>query len=310
MLTSGLLSSSQSYLVALSGGRDSVYLLEKLLAEGYSHLHLVHLNHQLRGAESDEDATFVQNLARKHDLPLTLKTAEVATLAVEHKESIETAARRARHQLFADAARATGCAKVLLAHHADDQAETCLFNLLRGSSGIKAMVPHKVIHNDGQELALIRPLLDTRRSEINTYLAQHQITYRDDSSNNELAYTRNRIRQEVIPLIGEVLQRDCVPSLLRAEQATRESEEIARDLLITLELRDPQGRLFLPKLRTLSHTLQRACVKTYLIENNVPEISRALLEQARELISPKGPPALNLPGNRHLRRREARLFLS
>ena len=179
MLDLTLLSPRRSYLLALSGGRDSLSLLHWLLENKIHKLHLVHLNHQLRGSASDGDAEFVRALAKKHQLPLTLESTPVAELAKKAGHSLETAARNARHQLFAQVARETGCPRVLLAHHADDQAETCLFNLLRGSSGIKGMEPESEFRIGRKKLTFLRPLLHVRRADIDAFLTERNITFRE-----------------------------------------------------------------------------------------------------------------------------------
>lgn len=310
MLDLTLLSPRRSYLLALSGGRDSVSLLHWLLENKIHKLHLVHLNHQLRGSASDGDAEFVRALAKKHQLPLTLESTPVAELAKKAGHSLETAARNARHQLFAQVARETGCPRVLLAHHADDQAETCLFNLLRGSSGIKGMEPESEFRIGRKKLTFLRPLLHVRRADIDAFLTERNITFREDSSNQDPAHTRNRMRHEALPLLADILQRDIVPPLLRAEETNRENERIITDLLKTLALLDPQGRIFLPKLRELAPNLQRACLRQFLLEQHVSHISNTLLDKALQLIPPDGPPKLNLPGNRFLQRKQARIFLA
>ena len=303
------LSLSNRYLLAISGGRDSVCLLHQLIDHGFQKIHLVHLNHQLRGEASEADARFVQQLAQENNLPLITQSVAIATRAKQEGESIETAARHARHQLFAEAANSTGCHHVLLAHHAEDQAETCLFNLLRGSSGIKGMEPKSEFQVGQTQLTLLRPLLKARREDIDQYLAKREIPFREDSSNQELTPARNRLRHEVLPLLAEVLKRDIVPSLVKAEEMSRENDQIIATLLDTLHLKDPQGRLFLPKLRELPHSLQKACLKQYLQEHQIPQISKTLVENALKVISPTGPPALNLPGDRFLRRKEGRIVV-
>jgi tRNA(Ile)-lysidine synthase len=303
------LSPEQPYQLAISGGRDSVCLLHLLLENGFRNLHLVHLNHQLRGEESDADAAFVRALAEKHSLPLTLQGTDVAEASQREKESLETAARHARHHLFAQVANKTGVSSILLAHHAEDQAETILFNLLRGSGGLKGISACQEIHVHGQSLILLRPLLETRRCEIDTYLTQHEIAFRDDHSNLELTFTRNRLRHEALPLLQEILARDPVPALAKAEQVTRDHEEIVAALLSQLDLLDPQGRLFLPKLRDLPAVLQKAALTEFLRTHHTENLSQALISDALTLIPPDGPPKLNLPGNRFLRRKESRLFL-
>lgn len=309
MLDCSLLSPRQDYLLALSGGRDSVALLHLLLDAGFQDLHLVHLNHQLRGEDSEGDATFVTHLAQEHKLELTLARKDVTQGAADRKESIETTARKARHELFAEVARATDCPRVLLAHHAEDQAETILFNLLRGSAGLRGMSPCSEIIVAETPLQLLRPLLMTRREEIDGYLSQKKIPYREDLSNQDPNFTRNRMRHEALPLLTDILKRDIVPSLLRATETARQEQETLSELLQHLHLQDPQGRLYLPKLRELSVPLQRASLADYLRQQGVTGISQTLICDACALIPPTGPTALNLPGNLFLRRREARIFL-
>ena len=134
-------------LVGISGGIDSTALLHALVAGGRRRkLTLLHLNHTLRGSASTADAAFVKRLASRLGLPLMTARADVAALAREQKLSIETAARQARYSFFAKAARQTRCHTLILAHHADDQAETFLFNLLRGGgSGLGARPSRRLI---------------------------------------------------------------------------------------------------------------------------------------------------------------------
>ncbi len=310
MLETRLLSSRRQYLLAISGGRDSVCLLHLLSQQGFRNLHLIHLNHQLRGQESEDDARFVTDLAQKLALPLTLEKTSIAQRAQDQGESIETAARHARHQLFAKVARETNCSRILLAHHAEDQAETCLFNLLRGSSGLKGMLLENEFLIDQKKLTFLRPLLNTRRTEIDQYLKEHAIPYREDQSNRDLCYSRNRLRHEALPLLTDILQRDIIPPIIRALETSREHQVLISQIITSLQLRDPQGRLFLPKIRELPPELQRACLKQFLEDHQIPQISNSLLQRTLTLIPSDGPPALNLPGNRFLRRKEGRLFLT
>lgn len=297
------LSPDESYLIGISGGRDSVFLHHWLVSHQFQHLTCCHLNHGLRGRDSDADEDFLRELLGPG---LLVGQTDVAALAEKESLSIETAARHARHTFFHDCARQTGVPRVLLAHHADDQAETILFNLLRGSAGPKGMKPRQT--HDG--LTFLRPLLDIRRTEINDYLSTRRIPFREDRSNASPFATRNRLRHEALPLLADILGRDPVPALRRAEQLNRDLEEIARDTLDSLHLLDPQNRLHLPTFRSLSAALQRQVLHDYLREHDIPELTFALIENARLLAHPDAPPSLNLPGGRRLRRKEARLFLT
>ena len=156
---------SDKYLLGISGGRDSVALLHWLLEKDYRDLTLCHLNHQLRGEESDKDAAFVEELGRNLQLPVEIGVTDVGAIV---GMSVETAARQARHEFFARCAEKLGIDRVFLAHHADDQIETVLMNLFRGagSRGLGGMDFVSQLKVAGQTLTLIRPLLGTPRTEI------------------------------------------------------------------------------------------------------------------------------------------------
>lgn len=297
------LSPEKPYLIGISGGRDSVFLYHWLIAHQFDNLTCCHLNHSLRGGESDCDEEFLRNLIGPS---LLVRKINVAARAEENSLSLETAARQARHEFFADCARQTGINHVLLAHHADDQAETILFNLLRGSAGLKGMKSHHTING----VTSLRPLLDVRRSEIDQFLTTHQIPFREDQSNASPFATRNRLRHEALPLLADIVKRDPVPSLCRAEKLNRDLNEISRETLNSLNLLDPQNRIHIPSFRPLNPALQRQALHRYLLEHGIPELTFDLIEKARLLTQPDAAPSLNLPGGKRLRRKEARLFIT
>lgn len=207
-----MLEPGQPLLVGVSGGPDSVALLDALVQLGYRP-HVAHLNHQLRGAESDADAEFVRQLANKYGLPVTVESQSVPP--------DEDACRQARLAFFERVAARTGTGKILLAHNADDQVETFLLRLLRGAgpTGLSGMQADRQI---GQ-VRLLRPLLEVSRGEVLEYLRTRGLTYREDSSNANRRFLRNRIRHELLPLlereynpgIRDVLRRTA--EILRAE---------------------------------------------------------------------------------------------
>ena len=303
-------SRKRRYLLGISGGRDSVALLHLLLEAGYRNLVLCHLNHQLRGKASGQDAAFVRRLAKKHELPCEIGRENVPHMMAEKSESMELAARNARHRFFAHCSRQFRCKRILLAHHADDQAETVLFNLLRGSQGLKGMrfcTSHQVEH---KELVMLRPLLSTTRDEINNYLIAGKIPYRDDASNAESGTTRNKIRNKAIPMLNEIMGRDVSPALVRAEATSQLQQQAIELALSSLNLRDPQGRLFLPKLVNLPAAMQSTTLHHYLKEHGISDINHELIEKCRTLITDKSAAKVNLPGGKFLRRKEKRLFIS
>ncbi|MBT8037458.1 MAG: tRNA lysidine(34) synthetase TilS [Verrucomicrobiae bacterium] len=304
-----LQSKNRRYLLAISGGRDSVALLNVLLDAGYRNLILCHLNHGLRGAESGQDASFVRRLAKKHDLACEIDRVDVAARMEQTGESMELAARNARHAFFVQCAGKHRCPRFLLAHHADDQVETILFNLLRGSSGLKGMRYENTHQMGGRKLELVRPLLLVSRSEINCYLTTHRIHYREDPSNAEAIATRNRLRNEAIPLLNEIMGREIRPALLRAAAISEAQETALRESITDLRLEDPQGRLFLPKLIKISPVLQKIVLHDYLKAGGVSGISHDLLDRCASLLQGSQASKINLPQDRFLRRKEKRLFI-
>ena len=298
------------WLVGVSGGADSVALLHVLLAAGFRDLVVCHLDHRLRGRASTEDAKFVRRLAGRHGLKCEIGRGDVQARMREMGESMETAARNARHEFFAGCALKHRCRNILLAHHADDQAETVLWNLLRGSHGMKGMREEQVISSGGRELVLIRPLLGIRRASLVEWLVARGIGWREDASNLAPVAVRNRLRNEVFPLLGEISGRDAVEAFVRGASDTAESERHEHEALARIRLLDPQGRLHVPVLRGLPVRMQRLALKIYLTERGVASISRELLERAVELLDVTQPAVVNLPGGRTLRRREGRILIT
>jgi tRNA(Ile)-lysidine synthase len=223
--------------------------------------------------------------------------------------SLELVARQARHEFFAACAKKHRCSHVLLAHHADDNAETVLLNLLRGSGGLKGMRFESALAAGRKKLTLVRPLLAARRSEIDTYLAERNLPYRDDASNLEPFTPRNRLRLEAMPLLAEIMDREVVPALVRAAEVSQDDQEALDDLIEVLGMVDPQKRLFLPKLRNLSGALQRRTLFLYLHDSGIPDLSRDLITRCQALLDPGAAAKVNLPGERHLRRRANRIFV-
>jgi tRNA(Ile)-lysidine synthase len=298
------------WLVGVSGGADSVALLHLLHRAGFRNLVVCHLDHRLRGMAATADARFVERLASQLGVECELGRSDVRSIMKQSGESLETAARRARHGFFADCARKHRCRRVLLAHHADDQAETVLWNLLRGSHGLKGMKAEQEIAVDGFKLELIRPLLDIRRADLVAWLRANRLKWREDASNLETIAVRNRLRHEAMPLLAEISGRDPVAALVRGACDNAEREEMENELLLQAKVLDPQGRIHLGTLRALPRPLQRRAIADYLTSHGVGEIDRALLDRALALLDPAAAPAINLPGGRQLRRRAGRLFVA
>jgi len=193
--------------VAVSGGADSVCLLHVLrdLAPRWSlRLIVLHLDHQLRGEESRQDAAFVRDLAAALDLPFELQETDVAAPCREAGENLEQAARAARLEFFRRLIQAGIVDRIATGHTRSDQAETVLFRFLRGA-GTAGLAGIRPVTGDG----IVRPLLDIDRLQIERYLAARGIAWRDDSTNASTAFARNRIRHELLPQ----LTRDWNPAM-------------------------------------------------------------------------------------------------
>jgi tRNA(Ile)-lysidine synthase len=234
-------------IIAVSGGADSVALAHLgvgLLDAGYTRMILAHVNHQLRGDESDGDEAFVRSLPalwRTHTDRLTVQARriDVAAIAQEEHDNLEAVARRERYRWLAELAKEEGASWIATGHTADDQAETVLFRLLRGSGvlGLGGMTECRALDSG---VPLLRPLLSIRRSALLEYLHNKQIAYRIDSSNRDLRFTRNRLRHNLLPLVERDYNPGIVDVLCRlAEQAQelhRETLADAARLLTEAEL--------------------------------------------------------------------------
>ena len=310
-------------LVGVSGGRDSVVLLHALREAGFRRLVVCHLNHGLRGKASGEDAKFVRRLATRWGYEVEIAKSDVIKLARSSKRSLETAAREARHHFFAEQSRQHRCSRLFLAHHADDQVETVLHQLFRGSgiAGLGGMQRESQMWvNSGsrppKKLEVMRPLLSVWREQIDAYLVDHGLAFREDESNADAGIsTRNRWRHELIPTLTETLDRDPRPAVIRLAEIAREEDSALVfwldqiwDSLITGERGE---RLRLVPLRKLPIAMQRRALKRWLETHRVPDIGFDLVERVRAILPTEGAVAakVNLPGDRHARRRAGELFL-
>ena len=296
------------YLIGVSGGRDSIALLHWLIDLGYKKLIVCHLNHQLRGRSSDADARFVEELAAKYRVDFELGAANVRALAKKKKMSIETAAREARYSFFAKAAKRHGCRTIFLAHHADDLVETFFINLFRGagSAGLVAIRESSTRRIDDIELTIVRPFLPVWRKEIDSYVREHRLRFREDASNKNLDPLRNRLRHRVIPFLEKVLGRNIRPTIWRAAAIAVEEEN-----WINSQLPDSSGaELSVPQLRALSVALQRRIILKWLRAKDISEVGFDVIEHVRSLADRDAAVAkVNLPRNRHARRRAGKIFI-
>ncbi len=190
---------------------------------------VAHFNHQLRGRASDGDEKFVHKTAAALGLPFVAGRADVKRFAQKSGLSVEMAARKLRHEFFARSAREQKILTIALAHHADDQVELFFLRVLRGSSGagLGGMKWHSTSPAD-KEITIIRPLLDFSKTEIAAYAREHKVAFRDDASNFSNDFLRNRIRNELIPLLRGHYQPGLAKTVLRLMEITgSEAEAVA-----------------------------------------------------------------------------------
>lgn len=216
-------------LVGVSGGPDSVallHILKSLAPKMLLEIFVAHLNHGLRGEAAAADAEFVRELARRLELQAVVESKDVAGFARENNLSVQEAAREVRYRFFLEAAKQLGCDKLATGHNANDQAETVLFQFLRGSgvTGLGGIPPVR----DGW---IVRPLIETKRREIEQYCLDHQLPTRTDQSNLKPVYTRNKIRLQLIPFLEQEYNINLVETLLRTSEIMRDQEEFMATLV-------------------------------------------------------------------------------
>lgn len=221
----GMLKSEEKVLVAVSGGVDSVVLLEVLclLEPEFSlELMIAHLDHGLRGKESKEDARFVASLGKAKGVPVIREEIDVARVSEEERLSLEEAGHRVRRHFLEQTLQQVGATRIALGHTRNDRAETLLFNLIRGAG------PTGLVGIRPVSLPYIRPLIDTSREEILSFARLNGLAWREDRTNQDLTFSRNRIRHQIIPLLEQMNPRflDALhrtSDLLLEEQAALET---------------------------------------------------------------------------------------
>ncbi len=221
-----MLPGSGIVLCAVSGGKDSMYLLEqmRILSPKYGYeLACAHFNHRLRGEESDRDQKFVADYCERCGIPCYIGSADVSAFAVENRMGTEEAARLLRYEFLEKTADDIGAVYIATAHTADDNAETVLFNLARGS-GLKGLCGIPPVRG-----RLVRPMLQTSAKEVLSYLEESKIPHVEDSTNSQDAYARNRIRHKIVPELRS-LNGGFDENLMRCSALLREDEEYLTSL--------------------------------------------------------------------------------
>ncbi len=325
--------SSHRYLIGVSGGRDSVALLQALVDLGYKKLVVCHLNHQLRGKASDADARFVGRLvtdfqrqivgqarhlpksnasersASPPNISFESGSTDVAAIARRKRISIETAAREARYSFFAKIARKKKCRTIFLGHHADDLVETFMINLFRGSgtTGLGAMREVWTRRIDTVRLTIVRPLLGTWREDIDSFVRRRRLKFREDASNKNLVPMRNRVRRQIVPYLEKTAGRNIRKTIWRAATIAAEEEALLEEMSSNGK---QSAALQVNELRALPAALQRRAILKWLRGRNVSGVSFDVVERVRSLLNGASQVAkVNLPKGRHARRRAKKIFI-
>ncbi len=296
-------SKRKKLLVGVSGGRDSMVLLHALFELGYKNLVVCHLNHTLRGRSSDADARLVLDEAALRGLRVEHARSRTAEYSQTQKKSVELAARELRLAFFEKCSTRAKTNCLVLAHHADDQIETCLFNFLRGTgtSGLAGMKP---ISQRGK-LVVYRPLLSIPRDQIDAFRKLRGIRFREDATNAELHHTRNKLRLRVMPILTEIMGDSYRSAILRAAEILRSEEDWMSCL--TPEF---SAELDCNELRAMHPALRSRTALRWLRAQGVPEAGYSETRRVLSLLdAATGPAKVSLPGNHHARRRRGVLFL-
>ncbi len=271
--------------VAVSGGADSVcllHLLVELAPLRNVHLSVLHVDHGIRAEASRADAEFVAQMAAGFGLPFLLRTGNVREMAEQNRDNLEQAAREFRRNFFSEVIRQGVLDRVATGHTRDDQAETVLFRFLRGSgtAGLAGIHP---VTDEG----LVRPMLDVSREEVETYLREKSIRWREDESNYDLSFTRNRIRHELLPALRSQYNPRIGDALVRMAILAREDEQYWNGVVT---VPTPQNGMILLKTgdlasipAALARRVLRRCIET--LKGDLHQIGfdhiDAILELAR-----------------------------
>ena len=301
---SGLLKQGQRILVAVSGGADSVamlHLLHELSSKNDFSLVVAHYNHGLRGVESDADQAFVEDLAARLDLPAVFGHGTLSLSNVEEE------ARRQRYSFLRESAESHRCERIATGHTREDQAETVLMRVLRGCGldGLRGVLAER---EDG----VIRPLLNISRSELRRYLSAKGVSHREDSSNTNLGFLRNRIRLEVMPLLESI--NPSVTESLAGLSRRATVEMTAFDEVIDSTLRNAlrdEGSLSLDEMRSLGKASWLPMIRRWLGDRrgNLIRIESSHLDAIFDLaVGQKPNGEIDLPGGQRVRRRYDRLL--
>lgn len=287
--------------VGVSGGADSVCLFDVLLklAPVYGHtLFVVHVNHGIRGKEADEDEAYVKKLCLDNQVSFTAMKTDVRAIAAKEGLSEEEAGRKVRYEAFYHCFTENKCNKIAIAHNKNDNAETILFHLFRGS-GIKGLTGIQPIRD-----VIIRPLLNTGRDEIEAYLNENGISYRTDRTNLTSDYTRNKIRHQIISFAKEEINSAAVEHIVSAANKLAEIEsylekniEIGFRNSVTYLEEKKSYVIDINKLKQEDPVLQKGIIRRTLTQlaTRAKDLETLHVELVLDLMEKQSGKVLNLP---------------
>ena len=284
-----LIKKGETIILGFSGGPDSVFLLEILKKykeeiDSEIEIILVHINHMLRGEDSDGDEKFSESIAKKNSFKFYSKKINITKISIEEKKGLEEIGREVRHQLFKEIFEKEGGDKIALAHNKDDQIETFLFRLIRGTSlgGLEGIRMKKMQY--------IRPIINVFKKEILKYLSENKIEYRVDKTNFENEFTRNSIRLDLIPFIEKRYNPKFKDKIFNIMGEVREvNAENSLDIEEFME----NSKLSIEKLNTVSDFFKKKLIKQYFNEKNIKS-DRYKVNSVIELLEKGGSKRISL----------------
>ena len=283
-----LIENNDTIVVGFSGGPDSVFLVEMLkkLQDFFKFkIYLVHINHLLRGEDADADENFSYDYARKNSLEIFAKRIPVKEIAKETGKTLEEVGREERYKFFSEIYEKVGANKIATAHNKDDQIETFLFRLTRGTS-LQGLEGIKTKNNN-----IIRPISEIYKKDILEYLNKNEIQYKIDKTNFENEFTRNSIRLDLIPFIEErynIKFKDKIFSLI---EEIRENNQ--NNSLNLSDYTDSKNRILLEKIKFLSNFDRKNLLGLFLNEKNI-EVNRNKIDEINSLIKSNGTKKIDL----------------
>lgn len=283
-----LIENNDTIVVGFSGGPDSVFLVEMLKKLQYFFnfkIYLVHINHLLRGEDADADENFSFEYAKKNNLEIFIKRIPVKEIAKEVGKTLEEVGREERYKFFSEIYEKVGANKIATAHNKDDQIETFLFRLIRGTS-LQGLEGIKIKNNN-----IIRPISEIYKKDILKYLNKNEIQYKIDKTNFENEFTRNSIRLDLIPFIEErynIKFKDKIFSLIEEIRENNQNNSLSLS-----NYTDSENRIILEKIKFLSDFDKKNLFSLFLNQKNI-EFNRNKIDEINSLIKSNGTKKIDL----------------